>query len=267
MGKYIVGLVAAFVLFPVAASAMVDIDFLVVDGGPNTTVEPGDNVAAKVTFDTDGEDVESFSWRLVGSDIPKVCVNTVDVTNPDGGTFVRSFTIDLTTQGEGTWDVEVKSYGDNGADASNLCESMDENDSTTFPDRITIEDDIDDNQDPSNDNGNGNGNDDDDDVDQGDLDDLTASINELTKLIKAFIAAQQGGGGGGGHNAGVCAALSAWSHLHVGSRGVQVSALQQYLMTHGGSIPAISSGMAAAGYFGPQTAAALWTVLGNNGCN
>lgn len=173
----------AVLLLPVAASANVDIDFLVVDDAPNTTVEKGDTVKAEVTFDTDGEDVESFSWRLVGSDLPKVCVNTVDATNPDGGTFVRSFNIVLGNNPEGTWDVELKSFGDNGGGSSNLCESMDENDSSTFDDRITIVDGIDDNQDNDNDgNGSGSG-----DNQGGSGNGSGSSVSEFDQLMKQIM--------------------------------------------------------------------------------
>lgn len=142
----------AALLLPVAASADVDLNFLVVDGGPNTTVEKGDTVKAQVTFETDGEDVESFSWMLVGSDMPPICVNTVDATSDDGGTFVRSFDIVLGNNPEGEYDVELRSFGDNGANASQQCASGDENSDASFDDRITIFDEINDNQDDDNDN-------------------------------------------------------------------------------------------------------------------
>lgn len=186
MTKYLIGSALGVAFFASAGTALanVDIDFLVVDGAPNTTVEKGDTVRAQVTFDTDGEDVESFSWRLVGSDMPPVCVNTVDATNPDGGTFVRSFDIKLGNNPEGTWDTELKSFGDNGGGSSNLCESMDENDDATFDDRITIVDNIDDNQDDDNDNNDSDG----DNFGGNQGDNNGSSVSEFDKIMKAIQA-------------------------------------------------------------------------------
>lgn len=276
--KNVFAMAVGLMLLPFAfASADVENVFLTVDGRSNTTVEEGDNVMARTTFDRDGEHVESISWELVGSGLPETCVNIDDAVS-SGGTSVRSFDIETEGATEGTWDVKLRFYGDgfypNNTGASNLCEDEDEvNDSPfTFADRITILDNIDDNQDDDND-GNSNtcgtnsntncGND--NDVDEGSA--ISKDIQALIAAIKLLLAGQAGGGTGNVGHAQVCATLASYSDLNVGSRGVRVSALQAYLISKGGQIPAITSGAAAPGYFGAQTNAALWVVLGNHGCN
>mgnify|MGYP001617485485 FL=1 len=64
----------------------------------------------------------------------------------------------------------------------------------------------------------------------------------------------------------VCAQLGMYTFTQ-GSMGPQVTQAQMYIMSHGGSIPAISVGGAAYGYWGSQSAAALWQAKSANGCN
>ncbi|MDQ2932893.1 MAG: peptidoglycan-binding protein, partial [bacterium] len=55
------------------------------------------------------------------------------------------------------------------------------------------------------------------------------------------------------------------TNLTVGSTGPQVVALQTWLLANGHAIPALSSGVAAKGYFGSQTKAAVMKYQFANG--
>ena len=54
-------------------------------------------------------------------------------------------------------------------------------------------------------------------------------------------------------------------NLTVGSQGADVAELQAFLISRGHNIPAISSGVAAPGYFGSQTKAAVMAYQAANG--
>lgn len=64
----------------------------------------------------------------------------------------------------------------------------------------------------------------------------------------------------------VCTDLGQYSALGQGSTGQSVVQLQGLLLSKGASIPALAAG-ASFGFFGPQTAAALASVKGQNSCN
>lgn len=273
MSKILTGIaLAAAFAFPVFASAAVDITFLTVDGAANTTVDEGDSVTAKVTYEIDSStDVESISWELVGSDLPMQCENVSDdITN---GTHTSTFEIDTNGASEGTWDVRIRTFGDNGANASNLCETSDESDDETFGDRITVVDDTDDNQNGGN-GGNGNNNNGGSQPSW-----LTAFQNALVN-IQLQVACMGTGGTWTGSactpkpvvvsgNAAKCAAiapyLSAPSYTY-SSLGTQLqSAL---LLDNPFSIPALQPGSTVPmGYRGNQTNAALNAYNSHYGCN
>lgn len=263
----IAGLIAGglFLAAPFTALAAADLTFITFDGHANVSVEQGDDVEAKTTYDiTSSTDVESLSWELVGSDLPETCVNIQD--RIADGTFTTEFDIDTTGASEGTWDVRVRLFGDNGPDASNLCEDTDSVDSQLFTDRITVEDNTDDNQNDGDDDdgnvgssggGSGSGS-----------NGLTSSIDALIALITKLLA--------GGTVTPVpttptvnpqCTLYNtSYAHVTFGSTGPQVAALQSFLMAHGHVIPLISSGAAAPGYYGAQTAQAVAAFKVVNSC-
>lgn len=243
--------VGSILLFAGAVSAAVNLTFLTVDGATNATVEQGEIVEAKVTHDITGStDVESMSWELVGSGLPQTCVNTVD--RIADGTFTTSFDIDTDGASEGTWDVRIRAYGDDGQDVSNLCEATDQVDSQLFSDRITVTDDVDDNQSNDNDSNNTSGSE--DKLSQI-LSSLAALIAKLTPTVPVTPAPST-----------KCATLQTkmvGTQMYVYNQAnVQ---LQGYLLSEGQSIPALTAG-ASFGYYGPQTAAALASFKAQNQC-
>jgi hypothetical protein len=72
-------------------------------------------------------------------------------------------------------------------------------------------------------------------------------------------------GGNAGSSAGSDSCYNWSTFLTIGSRGADVVALQTVLLADGYSIPLISSGAAAKGYFGPSTAYALGQYQIRNG--
>jgi hypothetical protein len=95
----------------------------------------------------------------------------------------------------------------------------------------------------------------------------SSTTDAILAALNAILVKLTPGTGGTGANSQVCQGLiMVQDSLNVGSRGIAVSNLQVFLMAHGGNIPALGNG-AAYGYFGQQTAAALWQVRSANGCN
>lgn len=255
MIKKIVGIAGALaMLVPVAAFASGNLTFLTLDGATNSTVSEGSSVTAKVTYDiTSSTDVESFSWELVGSGLPQTCVDTPD--RIADGTFTASFDIDTTGASEGTWDVRIRAYGDDGADVSNLCETTDQVDSQSFTDRLTVTDSTSDNQ-----SGGGNGN--------------TGNANQVGSIawfqaqiaaIAAQIAALKNPPTPA-PSTGACAELA--SAMVGAQMGVYNSAnisFQGFLLFKHQQIPALAAG-ASFGFWGPQTQAALTAFKTQNSC-
>lgn len=236
----------------VPAFAAATVTNLVVDGGTSTSVEEGSTVEAQITFDvTASTDVESVSWELVGSDLPKKCVN-ISNTIADG-TFTRTFDIDTTGATEGSWDVRIALYGDDGASASNLCEESDQIGSlTTFGDRITVTDDNNDNQD-NNTGTSGN---------QSQFEKLQAQFAALMLFLKG----NNGTGTTPAPATGKCAELS--MKLAGTQQSTYTAAntrLQGFLLSEGATIPALAAG-ASFGYYGPQTMAAVSWFNSVNNC-
>lgn len=87
----------------------------------------------------------------------------------------------------------------------------------------------------------------------------------LAKLTAAIAAGTSGSTTTPAPATGVCADLAQYSNLYQGSTGQSVIQLQGLLLSKGASIPALAAG-ASFGFFGPQTAAALMSVKGNNHC-
>jgi hypothetical protein len=247
-------MVAGFALPAIAAT---NLTFLTVDGGTNATVTEGSTVEAKVTFDTTAStDLESMAWELVGSGLPKTCVDVADRISD--GTFTSSFDVDTTGASEGTWDVRITTYGDDGADASNLCEASDQTDSQVFTDRITVVDSNNDNQDNNNNTGSHN------------QSALEKAIAALTALI-----AKLGTGGAPATTTPptTSTACTEYSSLSMGLSqgsdtrpGGRVGQLQSFLMYKGFSIPLLSANQAPYGYFGVQTQAAVFSFVMANHC-
>lgn len=236
------------------ANAAVVITHLTVNNATNVTVEEGDVVEAGVTYTaTNSTDAESYSWELVGSGLPKTCVDTVDtITN---STFTRSFDIDMTGASEGTWDVKISAYGDDGPNVSNLCEVGDQIDSMTFGDRITVTDQINDNQSGGNDTGTGG---------------TTNSLSKSTfcSWFPQWCNTNAPTAPTVSSNATKCNTVSPFlsaPKLAYSSTGVQLqSAL---LLDNPNSIPALAAGATIPmGYRGPQTTAALQNFSNQYGC-
>lgn len=238
----LLGLIAGASLFLVAgtAGAATNITHLTLDGKTNVTVDEGDSVDARVVYDlTSGDDVESASWEIVDSGLPKTCVNVSDrITD---GTFNSSFTIDTDGASEGTWDVQIRLFGTNGEGSNQNCEGS-ADDTMTFTNRITVEE--------SND------------------DDLGGDDDNMPSWLKALLAAL----GVGGSNPPTpapstkCAAVNAKLVGTVDNTYNQANVqLQGYLLSEGMSIPALAAG-ASFGYKGPQTNAALAQFKAQNQC-
>ena len=237
-------------LAPLATFASVNLTHLTVDNATNATVSEGSTVAAKVTYNiTSSTDVESMSWELVGSGLPQTCENVTDrIAN---GTFTSIFDIDTTGASEGTWDVLIRSYGDDDADVSNLCESTDQNDSQSFTDRITVTDSNNDNQGTGGNNSNSAPS------------WLSALLAQIQANMAALIAALKPATGGG-----VPTTPSLCSQFMSAQAGGTVS-LQSFLLNpaNGQSAQFHAIGVyAPTGFFGPVTQAALNAFKAQNSC-
>lgn len=247
MNKLITGAaVAAAMLLPVAAFAGTNVTFLTVDGLANTTANVGESINAQVTYDiTSNDDVESLSWELVGSGLPKTCVDIPDQINT--GTFHPSFDIDTAGATAGTWDVKISLYGTNDEGTNQLCENP-ADDTMTFSNRVAIT------ETASNNTGVGAGTGNTGNSAGSHTSQLDALIALLTKLIA--------GGTVGGSTPPPSAdpACAAFTAANVGTQPNVYNdsnvRLQGFLLSQGASIPALKAG-AAFGYYGNQTTAAL----------
>lgn len=261
----VLGVGAVTLAFPVLALAAGNLTFITFDGHANVSVDEGDSVNAKVTYDlTNSTDVESLSYELVGSDLPETCVNIQDrITD---GTFTTAFDIDTTGASEGTWDVRIRLFGDNGADASNLCEDTDQVDAQTFTDRITVEDNTNDNQGDGDNNNGGVGSH--QGGNSGGSSNVPSWFNTFLNGPFAALLAKVGGtGNGSGNGSGECSDLVAkMTGAQYGVYNSQNVKLQGFLLSEGMSIPALSAG-ASFGFYGPQTAAAISAYKSAHGCN
>lgn len=218
------------------ASASTEITHLVLDGGANVSADEGDTIEAELTYDlTAGDDAESASYEIVGTGLPKTCVNIAD--RIESGTFKAAFDIDTTGATQGSnYDVRVIVYGTNGDGANQTCEDGGD-DTMTFSDKVTINDEGD------SDSGSGN----------------TGSESQLDKLIKLitlWLAGQQ--------TPPVPPVPSKCSQL--ASASVTTAGLQSFLIANGETIPAIQYGGAAYGYYGSQTTAAVSSFKAKNSC-
>ena len=238
---------ATALLAPLAVFASVNLTHLTVDGATNATVSEGSTVTAKVTYNiTSSTDVESMSWELVGSGLPQTCENVTDrIAN---GTFTSTFDIDTTGASEGTWDILIRSYGDDDADVSNLCESTDQNDSQSFTDRITVTDSNNDNQ------GNTGGSND------APPSWLSALLAQIQANMAALLAALKPVTPPTPPTPTLCQQL-----LTAQSSGT--SALQSFLMANGQANMFHAAGVyAPTGFLGPITLSALSAFRNINGC-
>jgi hypothetical protein len=248
---------AAMLLFPVMAMASTDITNLTLDGSPNATVDEGSTVNGAVTYDiTSNDDVESASWQVIGSGLPKTCENIDDHLN--SGTFDSSFEINTNGATEGTWDVKVVLYGTNDEGANQNCEGAGD-DTMTFTDRLTINADSTNDNNGNNSNGNTGGN-----SIQKQIDSLAASVKGLADAFAKFLS-----GAVTPPAPATSAACTAYSQAVSGAmQGTTNSAnirLQGFLLSQGASIPALAAG-ASFGFWGPQTEAARSGFVANNHC-
>lgn len=140
---------------PAASFAATNLTFVTFpnNGGANATVEKGESMDVKVTYDlTNDTDNESLSWEIVGSGLPETCVNVGDRINT--GTFTALFPISTVGATEGTFDIRIRSYGVNGAGTDNNCGGTITN-SQNFTNRVTITEEANDNGSVANNTGAG----------------------------------------------------------------------------------------------------------------
>src|ERR1043166_2378648 len=120
MVKKIVFGVATFamVVTPLVSLATVNATNLLMNGATNATVNKGDKVITRLTWNvTAGEDIESVSVEDVGSGIPAVCVDIPDEINT--GTYSVILNDHPTVDGRnidapqfaGSWNRRVKLFG------------------------------------------------------------------------------------------------------------------------------------------------------------
>ena len=233
--------IAALVgLTPFAALAATSITNLTLNGLSNTTVDEGDNVDGRVTFDlSSGDDAESASWEILGAGLPKTCVNITD--RVDDGTFNASFDIETVGATPGSnYDVRVIVYGTNGIGANQTCQGGGD-DTMTFSDVLTI-----------NDNDSSVGTPDNNDSAPSWLSAILAQMQAQFAALLAAINPPQ---------SSACAQYQQYSGLSYGMRSPSVTSLQVFLLGQGQSIPA-----GATSYFGPQTQAAVSNFLSVNRC-
>lgn len=246
---------------PVAALAATSITNLTLDGLSNTTVDAGDDINARVVYDiTSNDDSESLSWELVGSGLPKTCVNIQDQLN--SGTFHPEFDIDTTGATAGVWDIEVELYGTNGTGANQLCTNPSD-DSMTFTNVVSIEED----SDSSGGSGNGgNGNNTGSDntpawlvAFQAQIAAMIAALTPATPPVVVVPPANTACA----EYATLSAGLSQGSDTRPGGR---VGQLQSFLMYKGFNIPLLSSNQAPYGFYGSQSAFAAASFVMANHC-
>lgn len=252
--KKIIGIVASGIMFafPVLALASTSITNLTLDGGANATVDEGSSVNGKLTYDiTSNDDVESLSWQVIGSGIPKTCENIDDRLN--SGTFDSTFEIDTNGASTGTWDVKVTLYGTNDEGVNNLCEGSGD-DTMTFTNRLTI------NPDNTTDNNGNNGN----NGNSGKTDPMAAVLAALQAILAKLTAAPVVP-----PTPVANAVCTAYAQAAAGSMpGVRNDAnvrLQGFLLSQGAQIPALAAG-ASFGFDGPQTEAARSGFVAQNHC-
>jgi len=230
------------------AMAANNLTFLTLDSAANATVEAGDNVSAKVTYDITGDtpDVESMSWEVVGSGLPETCINIADRLN--SGTFTSTFDINTAGATEGTWDVKIRIYGVDGSGTDNNCGGT-INDSMTFTNRLTITENSNDTGGVINNTGTDNGT-------------GSSQKSQFDKLMTAFAALMLKLGGAGTPapaptTTPVCVAYAqAYNGTQMNVYNDANVRLQGFLLSQGASIPALKAG-ASFGFYGPQTMAAV----------
>lgn len=266
----VVGAVLAFALsmIPLAASAATNITFLNFPGtGPNATIQAGDTVDTKVTFDlTSNSELESMSLQIVdnnGNDIgmPETCFDVSD--RVVSGTFTRVGSFDTTGGTEGTFGVRVRGYGVTGPGTDNNCGGT-VNDNQYFSNRLTLTEDQN-NGGNANNTGAGQNN-------SGSVSGSTAGSSQaqMTALIALLTKLVAGGTVGSGTTTTASAACTAYAQANGGTQmGVYNDAnvrLQGFLLSQGASIPALKAG-ASFGFYGPQTQAAVAWFNSTNHCN
>lgn len=258
------GLIALFALGAGVAMAAANVTFLTLDSAANATVEAGDNVSAKVTYDITGDapDVESLSWEVVGSGLPETCVNVADRLN--SGTFTSTFDVNTAGATEGTWDVKIRIYGVDGAGTDNNCGGT-INDSMNFTNRLTITENANDAGSVINNTGSGNhgtnsGNDEPSWL-EGFFAHLMAVMKPATTTATVTLPATPT----------ACATLALKMTGTVpGVYNNNNTILQGFLIGEGMSIPWLTDPKLSAGvpfgFFGQQTSLALSTYKTMHGC-
>lgn len=262
--KKVAGTIAAGALFalPMLALASTNITFLTLNNAANATVQVGDSVDGKLTFNlTGGSENESLKWELVDNSgnnvgIPPTCVDVND--HIVAGTYTVAFPMDTVGGTEGTFGLKVKMYGLTGTGADNNCGGT-VNDTMTFNNVLTLTAEQA-TGDTANNTGHGTGG---SSVGNSNtalsaiMTALQAIIAKLTAPVAAPVPS----------TSAVCAA---YAQAAAGSMpGTTNSAnvrLQGFLLSQGASIPALAAG-ASFGFDGPQTEAARAMFVGANQCH
>jgi len=242
-----------------AATSITHIDFP--GSGPNATVQAGDSVDTKVTFDLTGSsELESLSLQIVdnaGNDIgmPQACFDVAD--RIVAGTFTRVGGFDTTGGTEGTFGIRVRAYGVPGPGTDNNCGGT-VNDNQYFPNRLTLTEDQN-----TGDNANNTGG------TFGGSVSGTSKLDDLIALLGKLIKGNSGGTPAPTGNAAKCSMIRPFlgaTPYEYTSLGVQLQSV--LLLDNPNSIPALHAGATIPmGYFGPQTHAALAAYNAMYGCN
>jgi hypothetical protein len=222
----------AVVVMPYASKAAVRSDSSLLNDAPTAVVEKGETVQATLFIEvTSNEDLESFSYEIPGTNLPRVCVDVDDEV--DFGYFNFAFDFNA-PQNTGTKSVLSKTYGDNGAGANNQCLDI-PTDTMTVSNRLTVS------------------------AGASTRTPSTSTMSWIDKLIASLLAALKPVTPTPSVSP-LCAQYSALSSTKYGSYGA--AGLQSFLSSHGYRIPA-----GATGFYGSQTSAAVASFQAVNRCN
>ncbi len=258
----VIAATAAFVL-PLAASASTTQNFLLLDGLTSETVSSNSTVDLNLQFTNTGNSTaQSALVEIPGSGFPSECIDIVDQNQI--GIHTTDFTVNTEGATEGQWPVKITLFGinrvSNGSQPTDSDCTTGSSGTHTFNNQLTISD-VQNTGNTVNNTGNGGVN----GGTVGSTGTESSDISNLIALIKAWFSAQASSSAPVANS--TCTQLAQLDvGVAMGSMGPSVSNLQVFLMSHGGSIPALMNGVPY-GYFGSQTQGALFQVKSLNGCN
>lgn len=270
MRKLLMGLAAAAVLVPGAAFASVD--NVLFNNGTNGSVvaEAGNVIPMDILISSSGTDVDAVWVNFPGAGGSAEVGRCYDITpnqigsSPAGGWTVH-VELDRTPQNAGLWEMTVKTYGLDAVDAEdNQCYTgVDFSKSFTGNDRrVTITNSPSTGGGANNSGGSGNSS-----GNGGGVGGSGGSGNggfngmSFADLVAALKLALGIGGSGSTTPTATDAQCAAFTAANVGTQANVYNAgniaLQGYLLSQHMSIPALTQGGAAFGYYGNQTTAAV----------